>query len=172
MSDPFPGLSFPQPGGAYASADDLLLVSDLCEIDLVVKRWKRSGEALRIRVRALDFDQQEKIDRGALVKIDGQYVRSESRFAAATLREAVIVPTLTDAQARQMTKHNPQIISQVVRFIWDVLSSLDQDAIDAIVESEIPGPAEPAADASPDADGGGESLEYTVAGESLAFASS
>jgi hypothetical protein len=152
MNDPFPGLSFPAPGGAYASVDDLLQVADLCEIDLTITRWKRNGASLRIRVRALDFDMQEKVDRASLVKIDGQVVKSEARFAAATLKEAVIVPTLTDAQAQAMRKHNPAIISVIVRFVWDILSSLDQSMIDAIVEQAIPGEADEAPTPSEDDD--------------------
>jgi hypothetical protein len=168
MSDPFPGLAFPAPGGVYASVDDLLLVSDLCEVDLLVTRWKRNGASLRIRVRALDFDQQEKIDRSSLVKIDGQIVKSESRFAAATLKEAVIVPTLTDAQAQAMCKHNPSIISAVVRFVWDVLSALDQETVDAIVEHEIPDTTSAGADAAADANGGDEPADDFTIGESFA----
>jgi hypothetical protein len=167
MSDPFPGLSFPSPGGPYASVDDLMLVSDLCEVDLVVTRWKRNGASLRIRVRALDFDQQEKIDRNSLIKIDERIVKSEARFAALTLKEAVIVPQLSDAQARQMTKHNPSIITAIVRFVWDVLSALDQEMIDAIVDTAIPDPIQPAADAPSDADGGDESPDSFTVGESF-----
>lgn len=153
MSDPFPGLDIPITGGAYATADDLLLMSDLAEMDIKVRRWKRGGQPLRLRVRALDFDQQEVIERGALVKIDGQYVRSEAKFAALTLQHGVIVPKLTAEQANALRKHNPAIISTVVRFIWETLSILDQDVIDALANEQIPGAAEPAADAPPDADG-------------------
>lgn len=168
MSDPFPGLAFPAPGGAYASVDDLLQIADLCEIDLTITRWKKNGAPLRIRVRALDFDQQEKIDRASLVKVDGQVVKSEARFAAATLKEAVIVPTLSDAQAHAMRKHNPSIVSAIVRFVWDILSSLDQEMIDAIVEIAIPDPAQPAPDASPDADGSDQPEDDFIVGESFA----
>ena len=123
MSDPFHGIGFPAPGGAYASVDDLLQVADLVEVDLTITRWTKHGVPLRIRVRALDFDQQEKIDRNSLIKIDDRVVKSEARFAAATLREAVIVPTLTDAQAQAMRKHNPAIIASIVRFVWEILSA-------------------------------------------------
>lgn len=161
MTDLFAGLSFPAPGGPYATADDLLLVSDLTEVDLVVKRWARNGQSLRIRVRALDFDQQEAIDRGSLVKLsDGQIVKSEARFAALTLREAVLVPKLSDSQAQALRKHNPAIISQVVRFVWDVLSALDQELIDGLVDAAIPDPHGAADDAPPDADGAGEPPVY------------
>lgn len=165
MSDPFAGLGFPAPGGAYASVDDLLQISDLVEVDLTITRWKKNGAPLRIRVRSLDFDQQEKIDRASLVKVDGQIVKSEARFAAATLKEAVIVPTLTDAQAQAMRKHNPQIISSVVRFIWDILSALDQEDIDAIVEASLPDRSGEHAPA--DAPGADESAESFVIGETF-----
>lgn len=165
--DPFPGLAFPSPGGAYASVDDLLLVSDLCEVDLTVTRWKRNGASLRIRVRALDFDQQEQIDRGSLIKVDNQIVKSEARFAALTLQAAVIVPTLNAAQANAMRKHNPSIISAIVRFIWDVLSALDQETIDAIVDTSLPGTSGAAHDAPPDADGGDEQADAFTLSESF-----
>jgi len=167
MSDPFPGLAFPAPGGPYASVDDLLQIPDLCEVDLTITRWKRNGASLRIRVRALDFDQQERIDRNSLVKIDDRIVKSEARFAALTLKEAVIVPTLTDAQAQAMRKHNPSIISVIVRFVWDVLSALDQETIDAIVEQAIPDPDGAPHDAPPDADGSDEQKDSFTLGESF-----
>lgn len=167
MSDPFPGLAFPAPGGPYASVDDLLEVADLCEVDLTITRWKKSGASLRIRVRALDFDQQERIDRNCLVKIDDRVVRSEARFASLTLKEALIVPTLNDAQANAMRKHNPSIISAIVRFVWDVLSALDQETIDAIVDTTIADPEQPAHDAPPDADSAGESADTFTTRESF-----
>jgi cytochrome b len=157
VSDPFPGLGFPPPGGPYASVDDLLQVADLCEVDLTVTRWKKGGESLHIRVRALDFDQQEAIDRGSVVKLkDGSVVKSDARFAALTLKEAVIVPTLNDAQAQAMRKHNPSIVGAIVRFVWDVLSALDQEVIDGLVEQAFPDPDGAADDAAADADGGDE----------------
>lgn len=167
MSDPFRGLGFPAPGGAYASVDDLLQISDLVEVDLTITRWKRNGAPLRIRVRALDFDQQEQIDRASLVKIDERVVKSEARFAAATLKAAVIAPTLNDAQANAMRKHNPAIISGIVRFIWDVLSALDQEDIDAIVDAAIPDPDGATHDAPADDNGTNESAMDFVISESF-----
>jgi hypothetical protein len=154
MGDIFPGLTpHKSGGGAYATADDLLLLSDLCELDIVVDRWKRGGTPLRIRIKALDFDQQEKIERLALVKVDGKLVRSEAAFAAYTLFESLVVPKLTLEQAQAMRKHNPQIITNIVTFIWNTLSIIDQDIIDAIVESEIPNTVEPPINEATDAGG-------------------
>lgn len=138
--------------GAYATADDLLLLSDLSEVDLVVKRWTRNGQPLRIRVKALDFDQQEACERGALVMRDGQAVRSAARFAALTLFESVIVPKLSLEQAHAMRKHNPAVVSEVVSFIWNALSTWNQAMVEAIVNEQIPG----ATDDPPAGDGGGD----------------
>lgn len=143
--------------GAYATAEDLEMLSDLSEVDLVVKRWHRNGQPLRIRVKALDFDQIERIDRGCMVKLkDGTVVRSDARYATLTLQEAVIMPRLNDAQARAMSKHNPTIISEIVGFVWNGLSVWDQSLVDSLVNEAIPGAIEPTNDPIGDDDSAGD----------------
>jgi hypothetical protein len=136
------------PGGAaadYASAGDLIALDDLAELDVVVKRWHVSGRPLKLRVRALDLDQQEQIDIEATVKhpVTGEWVRSEAAYSAATLREGVIVPKLDNAKAQQLRKRNPTIIKELVSLIW-TLSALDDDLLEQLVNIDDPTPPTPA----------------------------
>ena len=126
---------------AYASADDLMRLDDLHEIDVIVKRWQASGKRLKLRIRALDIDQQEQIDIESTIKHDktGEWVRSEALYMAASLREMCIVPKLSDGQAQMMRKHNPTIIRELVRFGW-TLSALDDDLIERLVNIDDPTP--------------------------------
>ena len=123
----------------YATATDLLAVDDLPERDITIRRWTKAGKSLKLRVRALDLDQQERIDIESLIKHEKteEWVRSGAIYAAATLREAVIVPTLDDAKAHLMRKHNPVIIGELVRFIW-TLSALDDAFLEKLVALDDP----------------------------------
>ena len=116
----------------YASADDLLTVADLPERNVTIRRWHKNGKALTIRVRALDLDQQDRVNQAALTKNakTGVWEQSTAAFNAAVLLDAVVVPKLTPEQARAMRKHNPVIVGKLVDFIWS-LSALDDDTIES-----------------------------------------
>jgi hypothetical protein len=134
----------------YASADDLLTVSDLPERNVTIKRWHRNGKPLTIRIRALDLDQQDRVNTEAMVKNKrtNEWEQSEPALCAATLREAVVTPRLTNEQAQAMRKHNPIIIRTLVNFIWS-LSALDDDTIEQTARALNP-QATPTADAGDD----------------------
>lgn len=137
----------------YASAEDLLTVSDLPERAVTIRRWHKNGKPLTIRIRALDLDQQDKINQAALEKNKktGEWQQNVAAFNAATLLEAVIVPRLTPEQAQAMRKHNAVILDKLVTFIWS-LSSLDDDTIEQYARSLANSPPDPTA-AAPDATG-------------------
>ena len=143
------------PGGAtadYASAGDLVTLDDLAELDVVVKRWHVSGRPLKLRVRALDLDQQEQIDIAATIQhpVTHEWVRSEAAYAAATLREGVIVPKLDNAKAQQLRKRNPTIVKELISLIW-TLSSLDDALLERLVNIDDP-PAPTPTELSPAGD--------------------
>jgi hypothetical protein len=115
----------------YASAEDLLTVTDLPERNVTIRRWHKNGKPLTIRVRALDLDQQDRVNQAALTKNakTGEWQQSVAAFNAATLLEAIIVPKLTPEQAQAMRKHNPVIIDKLVNFVWS-LGALSDDTIE------------------------------------------
>jgi len=178
MSDPFAGLGepftsitrelgFPAAGVMYATAEQLLQVSDLTFVDLTVKRWTAGGAPLNLRVRALSLAEQEQVDRASLIKIDGQTVKSEARFASATLKRCCVMPQLNDAQATALRDHNPAIIGAIVQLVWNVLSILDQNAIDSMVDISHPLPsADESADDQVADDNSGDDAPESFAVES------
>jgi len=119
-------------GGDYATADDLLTLSDMFEQDVTITRWHKNGKPLKIRVRALDLDQQERILNDALIQNakTGLWETSDAAYCAATLREMCVVPKLNDDQAQRMRGHNPTIIKSLVRYGWK-LSTLDDSRLEA-----------------------------------------
>lgn len=137
----------------YATADDLLTVSDLPERNVTIRRWHKNGKALTIRVRALDLDQQDRINQAALAKNGktGEWQQSVAAFNAATLLEAMTVPKLDSAQAQAMRKRNPVIIEKLVQFIWS-LSALDDDTIEEYARA-LANPQADTIPAAPDAAG-------------------
>jgi exopolyphosphatase/pppGpp-phosphohydrolase len=122
--------------GDYATVGDLITLDDLSEQDVTVKRWHKNGKPLKLRLKALDLDQQDQINYGALIKHPKtqQWVASEAAFAELTLREGVIVPRLSPEQAKAMRKRNPAIVKSLVDYIW-LLSHLDEKAIEAYASS-------------------------------------
>lgn len=140
---------------SYATADDLLTVSDLPERNVTIRRWHRNGKALTIRIRALDLDQQDKINQESIVKNKktGDWEQSEPVFCAASLRELCVVPKLTNEQAQAMRKHNPIIIRKLVNFGW-LLSALDDDTIEQMARLQNP-PNTPTADVGDDTSAAG-----------------
>lgn len=126
---------------SYASPADLVAIDDLIELDVVIKRWFVSGRPLKLRVRALDIDQQELIDIESTIKhgVTGEWVRSEGAYAAATLREAVIVPSLDNAKAQLMRKRNPTIVQELVKLIWS-LSAIDDALLERLINIDDPQP--------------------------------
>lgn len=136
----------------YASAEDLLTVSDMPERAVTVRRWHKNGKPLTIRIRALDLDQWDRVNQAALIKNNktGDWQQSIAAFNAAVLLEAVIVPKLTPEQARAMRQHNPIIIGKLVEFVQS-LSALDDETIEGyarVLANPTPDPAAAESDAT------------------------
>lgn len=136
----------------YASAEDLLTVSDLPERNVTIRRWHKNGKPLTLRIRALDLDQQDKINQAALIKNTktGTWEQSTAAFNVAALLEMVIVPKLTPEQAQAMRKHNPVIVQSLVDLGF-ALSALDDETIERharILANPTPDPTAAASDAA------------------------
>ena len=137
----------------YASADDLLTVSDLPERNVAIRRWHQNGKPLTIRIRALDLDQQDRVNQAALTynTKTKEWQQSVPAFNAATLLEAIVVPRLTAEQAQAMRKRNPVVIAKLVDFIWS-LAALDDDTIEQYARA-LANPSPDPANAAPAAAG-------------------
>ena len=48
-------------GEAYASVEDILLAADLPEAVIRVPYWRKNGQSLALRVRALSLEQKDRI---------------------------------------------------------------------------------------------------------------
>lgn len=141
----------PLPSGyavVYASAEDLLTVGDLPERNITIRRWQKGGAPLVIRIRALDLDQQDRINQESLIRNPktGAWEQSTAAFCAASLRELCVSPKLTNEQAQAMRKRNPDIIRKIVDFGW-FLGGLDDETIERAARAM----ANPEPSPSPDA---------------------
>lgn len=123
-------------GEDYASVTQILQCEDLPASTVHIPHWRVNGKPAAIRVRAASLADMDAIGResGAM-----QYI--------VTIRRCCVAPAWTEEQAAGLWEKNPQAVEQIARFIW-LLGSLDQEWIDATVQS-LTG-AEPPAAAAPD----------------------
>lgn len=129
-------------GEEYATVDDILTCADLPEAVIRVPLWKKNGQSLALRVRALSLIQKEAI-LTACRKSDGTI--DQVAQIEATLREGVLIPRFDPNTAEKLRHKNPDALDQIFRMIW-TLSALDQDLIDAVVSAQTNAePAEPGA---------------------------
>lgn len=124
-------------GESYASVADLVAVDDIAQATVEIPRWKKNGQSLKLLVRGLDLEQQERITDQARVKdrLTGQVVKDRKRFCSATLREACVQPHLTDAQAVGLAEKNASIVEAIVAFVWQTLTYSSPDEVAAIVHA-------------------------------------
>lgn len=136
---------------AYASVDDLLGLDDLIEHDITIRRWHRNGRALKLRVKALNLEQQDQIYQASLIKNKktGEWETARLSYCVETLQRAVRVPTLDLPQAQSLAHKNPVIINALVDFIWS-LAAFDGDELEKVAYALAPAdPNGEAADAAP-----------------------
>jgi hypothetical protein len=132
-------------GESYASVADIVNADDIAQATVEIPRWKKDGTSLKLLVRGLDLEQQERISDQARKKdrLTGDIVKDRVRFAAATLREACVQPRLTDAQAAGIAEKNATVVQAIVTFIWNTLTYQSPDEIVQIVHALASLPAEP-----------------------------
>jgi hypothetical protein len=127
-------------GEELASLDDILTCSDIPEITVRVDFWRRAGQALPVRVRGLDLDQQEQVRRAA-----ARAVATEDRalgvtqhwpiFVVTTLAHSFVSPRITIDQAQKLVRKNGAACEQLAKLAWD-LSATSQERIDAILAEQ------------------------------------
>jgi hypothetical protein len=119
--------------GNYAGVDDVLACPDLPEQDVIIRRWRRNGASLRLRVRAFDLEQEARIRRESLIKhpVTQEVVEDRVRFVEASIREGVVVPKLTPAQAGLLRRKNPRIVEMLCDYLW-LLSAFDEDELESM----------------------------------------
>lgn len=130
-------------GEAYASVEDILLAADLPEAVIRVPYWRKNGQSLALRVRALSLEQKDRILQECR-RPNGTI--DEVKQLEGTLREGILVPRFDANTAERLRHKNPEALDQVFSTIW-TLSALDQDTIDAVVAAETgaPPPTNPGA---------------------------
>jgi len=138
-------------GEDYATIADILECDDLPQATIRVPQWKRRGQPVAIRVRGLSLVQRDKVANESR-RADGT-VDSVAQIEA-TLREGVLVPKFDLATASRLRQKNPVALEQIANFIL-ALSALDQDFIDATVQSLSGAAPAPAPDESAESGGDG-----------------
>lgn len=114
-------------GEDYASAADLLAADDLPQHTLTVWGWKKNGAALKVRVRGLTLVEREAVRAAAWLPTG---LRDIAVLYAGYLRHGMVVPSLNDEQARQLTEKHAATVEQIADYI-SALTELDYDAITA-----------------------------------------
>lgn len=132
--------------GPYATVDDLLEQSDLLEQDVTIRRWHKNGRPLRLRVKALNLEQQDAIHLAALIKHKktGLWEADRLVFCAHSLVAGVRMPALDLGQAQALVRKNPSVINSLVDFIW-ALAALDLDTIEQAAHAMAPAVEDPTA---------------------------
>lgn len=138
-------------GEDYARLDDILECQDIPEITIRVPWWRRKGVPMAVRVRGLNLEEQEQVRTKAARDVHEQdrargVKQHWPTFVTMAIALGMVSPSLTYDQAKRLTKKNAKACEQIANFIW-VISSLEQDRIDAIVreladlgdEPEAPG---------------------------------
>lgn len=124
----------------FATFGQLLALKDRAEVVVEIRRWRRAdGEPQRLRLRALDLETQVNIERECRQRdpLTGETRIDQLRYATATLREAVVEPHLGQSGAAALIHHNGAIVSAIVRFVWDVLSTVDASRIGDLVAAAL-----------------------------------
>jgi hypothetical protein len=148
VTDLFTEVRTPVNGEAgYGTAAQVAAADDLLEFNFFVVRWGFS-----VRLRALDLDQEDKIELESLVKHPKtqEWYQPPALKTAITLREGIIVPKLDKAQAEALRKRNPRIAEGIARWIR-LLSSLTKETIEKYVAdaTSMDGAPPPVDDAGP-----------------------
>jgi hypothetical protein len=127
----------------YATVDTLLVIDDLIEQDVTIRRWYASGKSLKVRLKALNLEQELDIQQAALTKNakTGNWEQHRAIFCAESLVRLIRVPALDIDQARALVKKNPVVIGALVDFGW-ALSSLDSATLEAAALALTPPPAD------------------------------
>jgi hypothetical protein len=128
--NPFSELDF-HGEGEYPTAEALTTVNDLLEQNVWVRRWRANGGSLKLRIRALDLEQQDRINFGKFVQHPKTkaWLESHAAYCTLTLFEGIIAPKLTPEQAHSMRRRNPIIMGQLADYIW-LLAALTEEAIE------------------------------------------
>lgn len=115
----------------YASYADLVAADDLPHESLTVWGWKVNGAAVNVRVRGLSLEEREIVQMTALIRTQGIY--DTSKMTIGYLRYGMVVPSLTDEQAKALAQKHAGTVQQLADYI-KVLTELDYAQITAIAE--------------------------------------
>lgn len=119
------------PGAAYASYADLIAADDLPHESLTVWGWKANGAPLVVRVRGLSLEERETVLLAATNRATGMY--DLTKLTIGYLRYGLVVPALTDEQAKALAQKHAGTVQQVADYI-KALTELDYGQIQAVAE--------------------------------------
>ena len=120
----------------YDSAKEVLIEEDRVEIDVRILGWNK-----KMRIRALSFEQMERINKMATItetnKKDGKVAGEidHAEWVYWTIKEGVVIPHFTIAQARELADNNGEFVRQLADEIWE-LGRISKRMWDAFIEEK------------------------------------
>lgn len=121
----------------YDNVDAFLAEDDLLELDVSIVGYKG-----KFRIRALNFQQMEFINRAAKLP-DG--TDDSTEFALATIQQGVIRPKFNTVNARKLLEKNGAAVRELVDTIW-ALGRITKDAFDSYMATRTVEPDSPGED--------------------------
>lgn len=120
----------------FDSANEVAREDDRVELDIHIVGWGK-----KMRIRALSFDQMEKINKMATItetdkkqgKVAGTIDHAE--WVYWTIKEGVVIPHFTIAQARELADNNGEFVRQLADEIWE-LGRISKRMWDAYLEEQ------------------------------------
>lgn len=120
----------------YSSAGEVSREEDRVELDIKLLGWDK-----KMRIRALSFEQMERINKMATItetdkkenKIAGEIDHQE--WVYWTIKEGVIIPSFTIHTARQLGDNNGEFIRQLADEIWE-LGRISKKMWDSYIEEQ------------------------------------
>jgi hypothetical protein len=112
-------------GEYYDDIDDFLKDDPTLEVDV-----KAKGMRKRLRIRALNFSQMERISKASIV--EGKVDNTE--FVLQTLVEGIVRPKLNTAQARRLLDAHGETVKEIADSIWQ-LGRISRGAFDEYIKA-------------------------------------
>jgi hypothetical protein len=120
----------------YGSVAQIAQEEDRVETDIHLVGWTK-----KLRIRALSFDQMERINRNAKIHVTDEKTNrvageiDHAEFVYHTLVEGVVIPRMNYAQAKMLADNNGEIIRELADQIWD-LGRVTKAAWDLFIEEQ------------------------------------
>lgn len=120
----------------YDKPEELLQESDLAETDIRVVGWNK-----KFRVRALSFEQMERINNNAMYKKDDETLGvktgdlNHAEWVYWTIVEGITRPKFTYPQAKQLAEKSGTFVNELADEIW-AIGRVSKRVFDAFIEEQ------------------------------------